>query len=364
MDAAPLSMSEVLRVASVASPWCVSVYSDDDTWLRGNHRNEAAEVQIRLAAHAMNRAGAPAHVIAAVRAQMERAASPSRPEAVSFDHRIRSVGIFATPESCDVFALATLPAPRVHVSNRFVIGPLLDAALALGPRICVLAASENAARLVDVTSYPARLIEVPDLPQDLASTVNLDLTHDRQTLAHRRISEEPKERLRVYAKALLRAVHEPVRHAKAMLAIVAAEPLASLLHAEADPQFAALAPVPGNPDRLSLEDLANLVTPRADAHRERARRLQISRLENTDPGLVLADVAQIHAALRNGAVDTLFVDPDPQRAVDDDRPESADRADELIREALATDATIVPLRAGDPRSTRRVAAILRYRVAE
>jgi hypothetical protein len=80
-------------------------------------------------------------------------------------------------------------------------------------------------------------------------------------------------------------------------------------------------------------------------------------------GLVLADLDNIAEAARDGAIDTLFVDMDRRIPVSGEGLDGLamiDQVDDIVRHALSTDATIVPVRAGDLPTPDPVAAVLRY----
>ena len=147
-------------------------------------------------------------------------------------HPVRSVGIFVSSEERDVVALATMPAPGVTVSDRFDVAPLVDAALALAPRVFVLAASESSARLIDVTAHPARIVGVTDLPAPAAIAEEVDSTNGDRVWDASRLPGPGTTSLREYAESLIRRVAPVVHDAGALLAIAAAEPLASMLEAD------------------------------------------------------------------------------------------------------------------------------------
>lgn len=361
--ATPPRLHDVRRLADVRAPWCVTIYGDADFWLRGSHPTDEARAQIRSALDGLQIGGAPAEVADTIHQQLDRVSAPlvSRPNQA--DRRARAVGIFATETDVEVFVLTTSVSPWVGVADRFLIGPLLEGALALVPPVFVLAISENEARLVDVTKSPAERVEVPDLPHDLKSTISLDLTGDRETLAHLRTSEDPKVRLREYARALDHAVAPVVREAGATLVLAAAEPLESIYRSVSSSSLASPA-IGGNHDRESIGELANLAAPVIERHRRETTEARLTRLaEMPARDLVVADLDQIATAVRDGAVDTLFVDtarrlPSPAEAFEGIT--TLDRVDEIVRGALSTDATIVPVRSDDLPSADPVAAVLRY----
>jgi hypothetical protein len=355
---------DVRRLADVRSPWCVTIYGDADHWMRGNHAADAAKAQIRLAADSLESAGAPSETIAAIRARLEDLTDPARSSAHTIDRRAQSVGIFASEDAAELFALTSHPTEWVGVSDRFVVGPLLEAALSLVPPVFVLALSENVVRLVDVTAHPVELLDVTGIPRDLKGHVALDLTGDRNTLSHLRTSEEPKERLRQYARAIDHAVEPVLRRSGALLVIAAAEPIASIYRTTTSFEGVTSSTLAGNHDDDTLEELAELATPVIERHRREDVEEQLARFaEIPARGRVLAEIDEIDIAAREGRIDTLFIDMDRRLAVPAEafgRHTTIDRTDEIVRHAIATDATIVPVRSGDLPTLDPVAAVLRY----
>lgn len=353
---------DVRRLADVRAPWCVTIYGDADSWMRGNHSTGAAEAQIRAAAHLLEAAGAPNEILEAIRDQLSQASAPSGAGRV--DPRARAVGIFVTESGAEMFSLASSPASCVVLADRFLVGPLLEGALALLPPVFVLAVSENEVRLVDVSAHPAQMVDVPGLPHDLKGTIALDLTGDRDTLAHLRNSEDPKGRLREFARAIDHAVEPVLRHAGAVLVIAAAEPLASIYRLTSSHGLVASSAIVGNHDGDSIVELADLAAPVIERHRRETLEAQLTRFaELPTRGLVLTELDEIADAARDGAVDTLLIDMDrriPMPRAAFGRLISIDRTDEIVRDALSSNATIVPVQPSDLPTPDPVAAVLRY----
>lgn len=359
-----LQQRDVQRIVGVRAPWCVTIYGTVDAWLRGNHATEVAEEQIRSAMDGLHIAGAPTEITETIRDHLDRVSTPSARHPGEVDRRARSVGIFATENGAEVFMLTNVPTSWVGVDDRFLIGPLLEASLALIPPVFTLAISENEVRLVDVTAHPVEVITVPGLPRDLESTIALDVTGDRDTYAHLRISEDPKGRLREYARAVDRAIEPVLRRAGAVLVIAAAEPIASIYRSMTSHGQVASSGIPGNHDGDSINELADLAVPIIERHRREVLEARLARFaEMPARGLVLVDLDRIADAARDGAIDTLFVDMDRRITVPAESFEgrtTIDRVDEIVRHALSSDAIIVPVRADDLPTSDPVAAVLRY----
>lgn len=355
---------DVRRIAELRAPWCVTVYGSVDSWLRGNHATPAAEAQIRSAMDGLRIGGAPREVADAIRERLEQVSARSASDPGGIDRHTRSVGIFASETGIELFALTTTPSPWVGVADRFLIGPLLEAALSLVPPVFVLALSEDEVRLIDVTAHPAATLEVPGLPHDFESTLALDLTGDRESLSHLRTSEDPKGRLRQYAQAVDRAVQPVLRRAGALLVIAAAEPLASIYRSTTSHPLVASSAIAGNHDGDSIPRFADLAAPIIESHRRTTLEAHLARFaELPARSHVLAGLDEIADAARDHAIDTLFVDVDRRLPVPGeafDGRTTIDRVDEIIRHALADDTTIVPVRASDLPTSDPVAAVLRY----
>lgn len=355
---------DVTRLGEVRAPWCVTVYGAIDDWSRGNHPSPLAQAQIRSAADELRRMGATPEVVDAVRGRLEQVAEHSVEAPGQLDPHARAVAIFATARELESYVLPTSPEPWVGVGDRFLIGPLLEGVLGLHPPVMVLALSESEVRLIDASARPVAALDVAGLPRDFEDALALDLTNDRQTLSHLRTSEDPKERLLQYARVIDEAIEPVLRREGALLVIAAAEPLASIFRAATRHPLVAASTIVGNHDGDSPFELADLAGPAIEQHRRAGVEAQLARFaESPARGLVAAEIHEIAERARVGAVDTLFVDVDRRHPLDAETtfgPATIDLVDEIVRSALATDATIVPVRAIDLPTTDPVAAVLRY----
>lgn len=348
------------ELAQVRARYCVTVYGPLEHWM-GEDRTDQPNAVTVAVEHQLRTAGAPDTEVSAILGRLREL----REGIGSIDLRaLPSIGIFATADGARVQPLTTAPTPVALVSDRFLVGPLVAAALSAIPPVFVLALSANAVRLVDATAIPARSVPVAELPDNLEEATRLDLTGDRQTLAHLRTSEDPKTRLREYSRAIASAVEPVLQARQPLLVLAAAEPIASIFRAVMHYQPTADDGIPGNHDDDTEAQLAALATPIAD----RERRIRIDRqlerfAEMPSRGRALVELRDVVVACRTGAVDTLLVDVDQRVPIPSQAFSMAttlDLVDEAIRAALDTDATIVPVRSTDLPSTDPVAAILRY----
>ena len=355
---------DVQRIAAVRAPWCVTIYGRVDSWLRGNHATGSAQAQIRAAADSLKLSGAPGEVVRAIRGHLDQVVTPQAQVPGEIDRRTRSIAIFVTENGAEIFGLITSPASWVGIADRFLVAPLLDAALSLLPPVFLLAISENEVRLVDVTSQPAQVVDVTDIPHDLKSTIALDLTGDREALSHLRTSEDPKVRLREYSRAIDRVVEPVLRLNGAVLVLAAAEPLASIYRSTSRHGTVTASDVAGNHDGDTADELANLAAPIIARHRREVLQTQLERFaEMPARDRILTDLDEIAAAARDHVIDTLFVDTDrrvPAPAESFGRAIVLDRVDEIVRHALSGGVSVVPVQSADLPASNPVSAVLRY----
>lgn len=243
--------------------------------------------------------------------------------------------------------------PRAQLADRFLVAPLfadLDSRIP----VMVLALSQNSVRLVDAGAASPRIVPVAGMPTSLRSFDALDLTNDRETLAHLRTSEEPTIRERQYVRAVDDAIAEVIDPA-ALLVVAAAEPLAGLFAELSRHQRLARTGIAGNADESTPDELAIASLPAVERERAVVRGLQLTRLaEFPERHLVTDDPATVLAAGALGAIDTLFVDLDA--------PDSDGFAEEAARAAHACRARVVRVSTAELPEHGIATAILRYPV--
>jgi hypothetical protein len=265
--------------------------------------------------------------------------------------------IFAT--ATDVWSVSLQAEPavgvaaRVRSADRFFVVPLLAD---LGARIpvMVLALSQNSVRLVDAGAAPPRIVPVPGLPQSLHGFDALDLTNDRQTLAHLRTSEEPTIRERQYVRTIDDAIGGVIGP-DALLVVAAAEPLTGLFAELSRHKRLARPGISGNVDDQTPDELALAAMTAMAQERASVRRGDVARLtEFPERELVTGDPAVVLAAGGLGAIDTLFVDLE--------RSDEAGYVEEAARAAHACGARVIAASASELPGHGAAAAILRYPV--
>ncbi len=354
---------DLKRLAEIRDRNCVTVYANPEEWSgESMHTPGRAAESIRLVVDLLNDRAADADEVRAIEDVLRGVVSSGSAN----DPEAKGVALFATSDGVSVFRVGVQQRREIYVGDRFLVAPLLWAVQPAPPAM-VLALSPNDVRLVRVAPQPPAAVHVAHLPRDLKSTVLLDLSGDRDTLAHLRNSEDPKERLLEFSRAVDHAIEPALAPERPLLILAAAEPIVDIYReASAYPKLLDET-IAGNPDEASPHELAAAAVPILLRWRDAELDRAIHRMEELpDHELVVTDLPQIAAAAAAGAVDTVFVDPD-QPALDGDvdqgGAESAgerDLVEEALRGALRSRTTVVPVGAARLPGSSRAVAILRY----
>lgn len=353
---------DVRRLADVRAPGCVTIYGRVEDWARGAGATTAAHEQIRTAVRDLENDAAAPEVVDAVRALLLAQADGlgGGPELQG----ARGIALFATDLAVESFALSTAPSPWAGAGDRFLIAPLLAAALAEQPPVLVLALSEREVRLIELGPHGAAEVPVPGMPRGLAEAIPLDLTGDRNALARLRVAEHPKERLRDYCRQVAEVVDPVARARESLVIVAAAEPLASIYRSASDHPMLADEAIRGNHDGDPPAELADLARPVAARERAAGTRDQLHRFDAMPSrGLAVTETSPVLEACRQGVVDTLLVDVDHRLPMPSETSwgrSTIDIVDEAVRAALVTGAVVVPLDASELPTEDPMAAILRY----
>ena len=364
---------EIVRLANIRERACVSIYVQT---AQGPNASNMARIEVHTQLRSAVELLEAAHTDAGVVESIVAAVEGLLVEEQDFWRReANSLAIFANATMLSSFRLVNRLHGLTEVSDRFAITPLLRATT-FSHSAFVLALSQNAVRLIDVSPVvPASEVTVPDLPHDLTTTVALDLTNDRETLAHLRTSEDPKVRMLEFAQAVDRALRPILADADRPLILAAVEPLASIYRSASSYPRLSGTVIAGNPEERSPGQLAVSAAPILDAEYAAELATQIERFhESTSRGLSDATLDGIALAVTSRAIDTLFVDIDSRipGQVDEltgvvTRTEATgephyDVIDEIVRRSLFSDAKIFAVRGTDVPGNGPVAAILRFTV--
>jgi len=361
---------ELIRIAGIREPGSVTIYVPTSAEL--NESDQARiEVKSRLreAVAQLEAASTDAAIIDSITNAVDELLTDG-----DFWHRqSHSLAIFVNRSTLSTFRVGDNLVGLTGVSDRFLITPLLRAAT-FGHSAFVLALSQNAVRLIDISpALVASEVLVPGLPRDLKSTVALDLTNDRDTLAHLRMSEDPKVRMKEFSQAIDRALRPVLAQSDRPVVLAADEPLASIFRSVSSSPRLVEPAIGGNPEERSADELAAMAAPILDVVHTKELATQVTRFEEaSSPDLTDSTLEGVAVAATSKAIDTLFVDIDQHIPgyVDElsgviTRSETEDAfdydvVDEIVRRALLSDARVIAVRAGEVPGAGPVAAILRF----
>jgi len=275
-----------------------------------------------------------------------------------------SLAVLVTPDDLRTYRLANALHERVEVSDRFSLKPLLRA-VTFPHTAFVLALSENAARLIEVSAdYTPQEIAVQGLPKDAADAVGR--IHG---------SEGQHVRLAQYARVVDAAIRPMFAGLDVPLILAASEPLASIYRSVNSFPGLLAEGILDTDDRTSSADIAAAATPVLDRHY--AENLEAVRQVFEDraaSGRASDDMADVARAATFGAIETLLVDIDASLPGTIDEQSGAlvlaeadgasvyDVIDEIAGRALSSGAKVLAVRGPDIPRGGPVAAILRYKV--
>ncbi len=302
------SRTQVDRLIQARNPASVSLYIPTLPTSGGEAerlvlRNQTAEAVRRLLA-----AGVSKRAVA----EVEEGLLALIDDRDLWQYMARSLAIFATPDSVVTFRLPNELSERLQAADRFALKPLLRSVTF--PQLAyVLALAQNSVRLLAVQPEDAPTeVDVPGLPQDIASAIGLDSIRGRGVTPRGKIqgSEGQKVRMNQYARKIDEALR-PVLRGDVPLILAAAEPLASIFrNASSMPQLAHTT-LRGNPEGTSDGELAaEARTVLDEIYMERLQGVLDLYSRRRGEGRASADLASVARAATYGMVDTVLVDID------------------------------------------------------
>ncbi|QEA38179.1 hypothetical protein FGL86_03220 [Pistricoccus aurantiacus] len=289
-----------------------------------------------------------------------------------WNHQAHSLAILATPESLRTYRLANKLNAIVEVSDRFHLKPLLRA-ITFSHAAYVLALSENAARLIEMSSdASATEIEVPDLPKNAADVIGEPTTKDYTGTGHRHGAKGQNFHLARYVRKIDAALRPILMRSNVPLVLAAAKPLETLFRARCTITVLPQA-IEGSPDRLSAAELAAAARPILDEHyasqiKDFHRLFERRRGQNR----TTTDISDAARLATFGGIDSLLVDIDGviDGFVDEETGEvtfgsqgdafNYGVVDEITGRALRSGARVLAVRRADIPEGKDLAAILRY----
>jgi hypothetical protein len=235
------------------------------------------------------------------------------------------LAIFLSSEMTRMFRLQTEFEPSVVVSDRFRIRPLLSAARA-EQRFFILALSQNEAKLYAANRESIEAVDVPGLPRDKRSALNLD-DADRGSQMHSGMRvgegkqsavfhghggtpESHKAELAAYFREVDKVLARHLGDSEVPLLLACVGYLAPI-YRQAN-SYRALHPavLEGNAEYDEPQQLLQRAWTIMEEHFDQTRRAAASRYEaNLGTGKAVDDLDAIAQAAVDGRIAVLFQDP-------------------------------------------------------
>lgn len=357
------------RLLAARDPASVSIYLPTDPASRG----EAERIELKnLAAEAsrqLEQTGAGRSAIGPIEEEL----ADLHDDDELWRYLARSLAVFATPTGLTTFRLANRLLGIVEVSDRFHLKPLLRA-VTFPQTAFVLALSQGSVRVLEIAPdlEPAR-IDVPELPEDVASAVGQASIRDRAPSRKLQGSEGQKVRIRQYARRVDQALRPLLNGLDLPLILAAGEPIDAIFRSVNSYPHLVETTIAGNPDDVPDAVLATRARDVLDElyAAELAALHELYALRSSQRR-ASADVADIARAATYGLVDTVLVDIDEALpgfideetgAVTFDESDDAVNyglVDEIARRVWRNGGRVLAVRSDDIPGGASLAAILRY----
>lgn len=283
------------------------------------------------------------------------------------------LAVFVTPENLRTFRVATRLDPRVAVSDRFHLKPLLRS-VTFGHACVVLALAEGSVRVVEVSAdLPAEAIRVEGMPSDAADAVGKASIAGRSHSGRFVGSEGKKVRLRQYARRVDGALRGLLAGSELPLVLASVESLGAIYRSVNSYPHLAEQGIEGNPERLTDGELATAARPVLDAlARTRISDWREQFAQRASAGRTTSDVETAARAATAGAVASLVADMDAKvygtideesgdvRFAESASADTYDVVDEIARRVLSSGGTVMPVRKDEVPEAGPLSAILRY----
>ncbi|MCH9721463.1 MAG: hypothetical protein K0U67_05330 [Actinomycetia bacterium] len=282
-------------------------------------------------------------------------------------HQSYGLGVITTANGQWTFRLPHRPTPQAHVDDKAHLVQLISATAARDAHVLCL--SEGAVRLVDVAAdLPAKEVRVADLPTDAASAVGKSSINDRSPSGRLVGSEGKRVRIRQYARAVDDALMPLLRGDERPLVLIATEPINSIFRQVCSAPTLLTEGVEASPDRWSLTEISDAVSPVLDNHVAESDAALASLVnERRGQRRATTDLSDIARAATISAVATLIIDRDHDErgTVGDDGalildPNGPVLAEELARRVVAHGGRVVALPSDRLPGGAPITAILRY----
>jgi hypothetical protein len=283
------------------------------------------------------------------------------------------LAVFVTPKEMRTFRLPIAPVAEVQVSDRFHVKPLVP--LLAFPGTCfVLALSQGATRLIEVSSSIAQQVKVNGLPKNMSDAVKRQLPRDRAPARRLQGGEGMKVLTGQYCRTIDRALRPILSGLTTPLILATVKELAAIYEAHNSYPYLMRSIIAGNPEKMTERKLAEEARGIAARYGKKVvgERLKIVN-DGSRKSLTSTNLAQIARAAARGQVGTLLVDVKAScpgtidvesgkiARADHSSASTYDVLDELVGLTVRMRGEVLPMRSKALDNGSPVAAIFRYR---
>lgn len=363
------SRADIDVLANVRQPNCVSIYTpsgplpEDGERARIELKNQLRDVVAQCEA-----AGTDKSVIDHIKESVENLLK----DTMFWQYQANSLAIFIAEDMVETYRLPNRFTATVDIADRFYIKPLLRT-ITFPQSAYVLALAQNNVRLIKVTAdTPARDVSPSDMPKDIQTYLNLDLT-GRATFG--KGSEDGDLRAQQFTAAINKAILPVLRSERLPLILASAETLASAYRRTNSYKFLLQESIPGNPEALSAEQLAEKTRPILDhLYATEIEAIRQDFQAKAAQGLGSTDLAHIARAAVYNAIEFLMVDIDQRipgyidennaQIVESEQDDASNYGvgDEVLRRTLIVNGKVYAVRGEDMPDAASLAATFRYPV--
>ncbi|MGY0498341.1 baeRF11 domain-containing protein [Nocardia sp. FBN12] len=357
--------SELKSLATVVDNWCVSIYTPTESDTANPDQNRIAfSNQARRVLDLVTDPDA--------RTALQEEFDVLIEDSEFWRYQAKTLVVLATPRRIRTYRLPNQLSATETVGDRFYLKRLLRT-VTFPQSAFVLALAEGGVRLVEVSAdRPARTVHIPGLPTSAADYAGKASLGDRAPKGRVQGDEGRKMRVRQYARAIDTELRDLLAGRDIPLILAATEPSDSLYRSVSTYDGLLAESIPGNPEHLSDQDLA-------DRSREILDRYYATQLtdwadlmdKRRSEGRASTDISDLARAATAGAVDSVLVDIDasvpgsisPEGAVvfaDSTDGEAPGVLDEISRRVLLTGGEVFAVRAADIPDGANIAGVLRY----
>jgi len=308
----PLTKAELEALAGHRAAACVSIHFSP-------HRagREVQQDAIRLH-KLLQRAAERLSGLGLRRSEVDDILDPARAlldDPLFWEHRALGIALFASPGWLARYRLPIELAESVVVGPRFDLKPLFAITAGDG-RFYLLALAQKAPRLHRGSRYTLEQLRPANMPESLASALNLEVKQPQQGVG----SDDPNDPIIEYFRAIDAALHETLRDQSAPLVLAGVEYLWPLYRAANTYPHLVEGGVAGNPQGSRPDELHAKAWKLVEPHFTRPEREARARFEELAGRQgagrtsirALDRIADVVPAAGAGRIDSLFIALDAQ----------------------------------------------------